>query len=91
MSPSPTSRAVTVPTMQVTKGRFEVYDDEKNKALMRQGAYVWPHSFTQKDASAEALPSRFGANRIHAVPGDITAEFGAVCRFLEIDLERLDV
>jgi len=91
MSPSPTSRAVTVPTTQVTKGRFEVYDDEKNRALMHQGAYVWPHSVARKDASAEALPSRFGANRIHAVPGDITAEFGAVCRFLEIDLERLDV
>ena len=23
--------------------------------------------------------------------GDTTAEFGAVCRFLEIDLERIDV
>jgi L-fucose isomerase len=55
--------------MQVTKGRFEVYDDEKNEALIYQSTYVWPHAFTWMDASAEAFPSRFGANHIHAVPG----------------------
>ena len=65
--------------------------DEKNEALMHQSTYVWPHAFTWMDASAEAFLSRFGANHIHAVPGDITAELAAVCRFLEIDLERLDV
>jgi hypothetical protein len=43
------------------------------------------------DASAEGLPSRFGANHVHAIPRDITAEFWAVCRFLKIDLKRLDI
>ena len=76
--------------MQVTKGRFEVYDDEKNEMLMRQSNYIWPHAFTRMEASVETFLSRFGANHIHAVPGDITGELGAVCRFLEIDLERLD-
>ena len=76
--------------MQVTKGRFEVYDDEKNEALMRQSKYVWPHAFTRMDAPADTFLSRFGANHIHAVPGDITGELAAVCRFLDIDLERLD-
>jgi L-fucose isomerase len=76
--------------MQVTKGRFEAYDDETNEALMQRSTYVWPHAFTRMDATAETFLSRFGANHIHAVPGDITAELEAVCRFLEIDLERLD-
>jgi L-fucose isomerase len=76
--------------LQVTKGRFEMYDDDKNEALMRQSNYVWPHAFTRMDAPADVFLSRFGANHIHAVPGDITAELAAVCRFLDIDLERLD-
>ena len=76
--------------MQVTKGRFEVYDDEKNESLMRQSNYVWPHAFTRMDASVDTFLSRFGANHIHAVPGDVTAELGAVCRLLGIDLDRLD-
>ncbi len=76
--------------LQVTKGRFETYDDDKNEALMRQSNYVWPHAFTRMDAPADVFLSRFGANHIHAVPGDVTAELAAVCRFLDIDLERLD-
>jgi L-fucose isomerase len=76
--------------LQVTLGRFERYDAETNEALMRQSTYVWPHAFTRFDAPAEVFLSRFGANHIHAVPGDITAELAAACRFLDIDLERLD-
>jgi L-fucose isomerase len=76
--------------LQVTKGRFETFDDEKNEALMRQSNYVWPHAFTRMDTPAETFLSRFGANHIHAVPGDITGELAAVCQFLDIDLERLD-
>ncbi len=76
--------------MQVTRGRFETYDDETNEALMRQSTYVWPHAFTRMDASAEVFLSRFGANHIHAVPGDITGELAAICGFLDVDLERLD-
>lgn len=75
---------------QVTKGRFETYDEQKNEALMRQSNYVWPHAFTRMDAPADVFLSRFGANHIHAVPGDITGELAAVCRFLDLDLERLD-
>ena len=76
--------------LQVTLGRFERYDAETNEALMRQSTYVWPHAFTRFDAPAEVFLSRFGANHIHAVPGDITAELAAASRFLDIDLERLD-
>jgi L-fucose isomerase len=42
------------------------------------------------DAPADTFLSRFGANHIHAVPGDMTEELAAVCRFLDTDLERLD-
>jgi L-fucose/D-arabinose isomerase len=84
------SRADGAYRMQVTKGRFETYSADKNEELMRQSTYVWPHAFTRMDAPADVFLSRFGANHIHAVPGDITAELGAVCRFLKIDLERLD-
>lgn len=76
--------------LQVTKGRFETYDDDKNEALMRQSNYVWPHAFTRMDAPTDVFLSRFGANHIHAVPGDITGELAAACQFLDIDLERLD-
>jgi L-fucose/D-arabinose isomerase len=76
--------------MQVTRGRFEQYDAETNEALMRQSTYVWPHAFTRIDAPAEVFLARFGANHIHAVPGDITRELEAVCRLTDIELERLD-
>ncbi len=76
--------------MQVTLGRFEVYDDATNEALMQQSTYVWPHAFARFDAPAEVFLSRFGANHIHAVAGDVSTELAAACRFLDIDLERLD-
>ena len=76
--------------MQVTKGRFESYDNGTNEKLMRQSTYVWPHAFTRMDAPAEAFLSRFGANHVHAAPGDITAELAAVCRLTGIREDRLD-
>jgi L-fucose isomerase len=76
--------------MQVTKGAFESYDDGTNEKLMRQSTYVWPHAFCRMGAPAEVFLSRFGANHIHAVPGDITEELAAICRFAGIHLERLD-
>jgi L-fucose isomerase len=76
--------------MQVTKGAFESYDDGTNEKLMRQSTYVWPHAFCRMAAPAEVFLSRFGANHIHAVPGDITEELAAVCRFADVSFERLD-
>jgi L-fucose isomerase len=76
--------------MQVTLGSFERYDSETNEQLMRQSTYAWPHAFTRMSADPQVLLSRFGSNHIHAVPGDITVELASVCRFLAIDMERLD-
>jgi hypothetical protein len=41
-------------------------------------------------APVEVALSEPGANHVRAVPGGITAGLGAVCRFLDINLERLD-
>ncbi len=76
--------------MQVTKGAFEAYDEDKNEKLMHQSTYAWPHAFTRMDAPAEVFLSRFGANHVHAAPGDVTAELAAACRFLGINYERMD-
>lgn len=84
------SRADGAYRMQVTKARFESYDEETNEQLMRQSTYVWPHAFCRMDAPADVFLSRFGANHIHAVPGDITGALSAACRFLGIVEERLD-
>jgi L-fucose isomerase len=75
--------------MQVSAGAFESYDDETNEALMRQSTYVWPHAFARLRVPAEVFLSRFGANHIHAVPGDIERELEATCRFLQINIEHL--
>ena len=76
--------------LQLTKGRFESYSEERNEALMRQGTYVWVYALAHMDTPREVFLSRFGAQHILAVPGDITVELEAVCRFLDIDVDRLD-
>jgi hypothetical protein len=43
------------------------------------------------DALAEVFLSGFWANPTRAVPGDITGDPAAVCRFLDIELELPDV
>ncbi len=55
--------------------------------LARQSTFEWPHAFARFNASAEEFLTRFSANHIHAVPGDITAELQAVCGYLDIDVD----
>ena len=56
--------------MHLMAGEFESYDDETNETMMRQSTYEWPHAFARLDAPAEDFLARFGANHIHAIPGD---------------------
>ncbi len=49
----------------------------------------WPHAFTRFDVPADEFLSRFGANHIHAVPGDYVAALEQVCRQLDVDFQRL--
>jgi L-fucose/D-arabinose isomerase len=76
--------------MQVTRGAFVRYDDETNEAMMRQSTFEWPHAFAQFAVGADEFLSRFGANHIHAVPGDCVAELRTICTFLGIDFQPLE-
>ena len=53
----------------------------------RQSTFEWPHAFARFNASAEEFLTRFSANHIHAVPGDVTGELQAVCSYLDIDVD----
>jgi L-fucose isomerase len=75
--------------VQVTRGTFERYDEATNAALARQSTYEWPHAFARLDAPAEAFLSRFGANHIHAIPGDHVATLSAAADLLGIRVDDL--
>ncbi len=74
--------------MHLMAGEFESYDDETNEAMMRQSTYEWPHAFARLDAPAEDFLARFGANHIHAIPGDHRAELRATCELLGLELDE---
>ncbi|RZQ62990.1 L-fucose/L-arabinose isomerase family protein [Amycolatopsis suaedae] len=74
--------------MQLMLGEFESYDDDTNTALMRQSTPEWPHAFARLDAPAEVFLRNFGANHIHAVPGDRRAEMRAAADLLGIRLDE---
>jgi L-fucose/D-arabinose isomerase len=75
--------------MQVARGSFVNFDDDINTELMRQSTFEWPHAFARLSVDAGEFLSRFGANHIHAVPGDYVAELRAACTFLGISFEPL--
>lgn len=74
--------------LQLMLGEFENYDAATTESLMKMSTPEWPHAFARLDAPAEVFLSRFGANHIHAVPGDRRAELRAVCRLLDITLDE---
>jgi L-fucose/D-arabinose isomerase len=75
--------------MQVVRGSFVDYGDEENEKLARMSTFEWPHAFTRLQVPADTFLSRFGANHIHAVPGDYVADLKQVCRLAGIDFEPL--
>lgn len=75
--------------MQLTSGRFETYDEATNEQMMRASTYEWPHAFARLDVSADAFLGRFGANHIHAVPGDIRPELRRLCDQAGIVVDEL--
>ncbi|MFR9729940.1 L-fucose/L-arabinose isomerase family protein [Saccharopolyspora sp. MS10] len=74
--------------LQLLLGEFESYDEETNRALVEQSTPEWPHAFARLDVPGEVFLSRFGANHLHAVPGDHRAELRAVAEQLGIRLEE---
>ncbi|EXG79312.1 L-fucose/L-arabinose isomerase family protein [Cryptosporangium arvum] len=71
--------------LHVARGAFESYSDAENERLARLSTFEWPHAFTRLQVDASEFLSTFGANHIHAVPGDRVAELRAVARLLDID------
>jgi L-fucose/D-arabinose isomerase len=73
--------------MHVLSGGFQEFDADTTERLSRASTYEWPHAFARFDATAAEFLSKFGANHIHAVPGDRVAELRSVCRLLDIDFD----
>ncbi|ASU79864.1 fucose isomerase [Actinopolyspora erythraea] len=74
--------------MQLVLGEFLDFDDATTEELVRRSTPEWPHAFARLDVSPETFLSRFGANHIHAVPGDHRAELRAVAELLGVELEE---
>ncbi|MGQ4615373.1 hypothetical protein [Nocardia sp. R7R-8] len=74
--------------MQLMLGDFEHYDEQTNEALMQQSPREWPHAFALLDARAEDFLNRFGADHIHAVPGDHREAVRATCELLDVTVDE---
>jgi L-fucose/D-arabinose isomerase len=75
--------------MQILRGRLEQYDSATNAMLMGRTTSTWPHAFARFTASQNEVLSRFGANHIHAVPGNFVPELRAACRMLDVELDEI--
>jgi L-fucose isomerase len=73
--------------MHLLRGEFRQFDPAITDRLARQSTFEWPHAFARFGASAGEFLTRFSANHIHAVPGDVTPELQAVCGYLDIDVD----
>ncbi|MFD2422476.1 L-fucose/L-arabinose isomerase family protein [Amycolatopsis pigmentata] len=74
--------------LQLMLGEFENYDDATNDELIRQSTPEWPHAFARLDVDGPTFLSTFGANHIHAVPGDRRPEMRAVAELLGVRLDE---
>ncbi|WP_370938490.1 L-fucose/L-arabinose isomerase family protein [Amycolatopsis sp. cg13] len=74
--------------MQLMLGEFENYDDRTTEELVSRSTREWPHAFARLDVAAETFLSRFGANHIHAVPGDRRKELRAAAGLMGVRVEE---
>jgi L-fucose/D-arabinose isomerase len=74
--------------LQLMLGDFENYDEATTAALVNRSTPEWPHAFARLDVSADRFLSEFGANHIHAVPGDRRAEMRAAAGLLGVRLHE---
>jgi L-fucose isomerase len=74
--------------LQLLSGDFESYDEATNNELVQQSTPEWPHAFARLDVAGRTFLSCFGANHIHAVPGDRRPELRAVAKLLGVRLEE---
>ena len=57
--------------MHLLRGEFSEFDDRHQRPAGPPVDVEWPHAFARFNASAEEFLTRFSANHIHAVPGDV--------------------
>lgn len=74
--------------LQLMLGEFETYDEATTDELIRQSTPEWPHAFARLDVAGPTFLSGFGANHIHAVPGDWRKELRAAAKLLGVRLEE---
>ncbi len=75
--------------MQVLKGEIVALDDATTERLVRASNYEWPHAFVRMAVDPDEMLSRFGANHIHAVPGDHLLALRAFCHLADVDYDGL--
>jgi len=75
--------------LQTMLGELVQFEDDENERLMRASTYVWPHAFAKLAAGPDEILGRYGANHIHAVPGDYAAELRTVCDLAGIEFDPL--
>ena len=73
--------------LQAFRGALEQFDAATNERLMQATTFEWPHAFARFEATADEFLGRYGANHIHAVPGDHIEELRIACRLLGIDFD----
>ncbi|SEP00431.1 L-fucose/L-arabinose isomerase family protein [Amycolatopsis saalfeldensis] len=74
--------------LQLLQGDFESYDAATNAALAASSTPEWPHAFARLDVPAPTFLSTFGANHIHAVPGDFRPELRAAAELMGVRVEE---
>ncbi|WP_326834161.1 L-fucose/L-arabinose isomerase family protein [Amycolatopsis rhabdoformis] len=74
--------------LQVVLGEFELYDEVTNVALAERSTPEWPHAFARLDVEAGVFLRGFGANHVHAVPGDWRRELRVVGELMGVKVEE---
>ncbi len=75
--------------MQVLKGEIVALDAATTERLAHASNYEWPHAFVRLAVDPDEMLSRFGANHIHAVPGDHLRALRAFCHLADVDYDGL--
>ncbi|MBB4684328.1 L-fucose/L-arabinose isomerase family protein [Amycolatopsis jiangsuensis] len=74
--------------LQLMLGEFENFDERTTGELVARSTPEWPHAFARLDVPAPTFLSGFGANHVHAVPGDRRPELRAAAAQLGVRLEE---
>ncbi|MBB1155065.1 MULTISPECIES: L-fucose/L-arabinose isomerase family protein [Amycolatopsis] len=74
--------------LQLVLGEFENYDERTTEELVSRSTREWPHAFARLEVASETFLSRFGANHVHAVPGDRRRELRAAARLMGVRVEE---